>query len=264
MDQDKPAMFAEDEQAAMRRVEERLEDLSGSSGLGLVQRIALGCRFLARQGHGGNLAGQITARAEEAGTYWTTDWGRGFADACVSGVVRIDREMNVVEGEGKPNPAIRFHLWIYETRPQTAAIVHTHPPFASALGMTSEPFVVAHMDSAMFWDDCARLDHWPGLPLANEEGRIISEALGDKRSILLAHHGLLTAGSTFDEALYLACLLERACQMQIRARTLGAIRPIDPALAAEARDFLLKPKLVSGTVDYWLRQIVRTDGDALQ
>jgi L-fuculose-phosphate aldolase len=178
-------------------------------------------------------------------------------------MVRVDSEMNVVAGTGKPNPAVRFHLWVYQARPQTRAIIHTHSPYASALAMAGMGLTVSHMDSAMFFDDCAYLEEWPGLPLANEEGEIIADALGGKRSIILAHHGLLAAGSSLDEAIYLACLLERACQMQVRAAAIGTIRPLDSPRAAEARDFLLKPKLVSGTVDYWLRQTVRVDAEAL-
>lgn len=249
--------------AALRRAEELLEPLGSASQWTLPERMALGCRFLAREGHGGTLAGQITARADDGETFWTTDWSNGFADARASNMVRIGRDMNVVEGEGKPNPAVRFHLWIYHVKPQTNAIVHSHPPYASALSVVDESLAVSHMDSAMFFEDCARLERWPGLPLANEEGRIIAEALGDKSSILLAHHGLLTAGSSLDEALYLACLLERACQMQIHASALGAIRPLDHDLALEAREFLRKPRLVAGTVDYWLKQTARDDSAAL-
>jgi hypothetical protein len=58
------------------------------------------------------------------------------------------------------------------------------------------------MDTTVFHEDCAWLSDWPGVPLANEEGRLISEALGSKRAILLAHDGLLTTGRTLEEAVY--------------------------------------------------------------
>ena len=130
-----------------------------------------------------------------------------------------------------PNPAVRFHVWIYGARPDVQCIVHTHPPFASALSMVGKRLAVAHMDSAMFHDDCAYLAEWPGVPVADEEGRLIAEALGDKRTILLAHHGMLTTGATVEEAAYLAVMLERAARLQARAEAIGEIRPIDPAHA---------------------------------
>jgi L-fuculose-phosphate aldolase len=163
--------------------------------------------------------------------------------------------MDVVDGCGTPNPGVRFHLWIYRERPAFNAIVHTHPPHASALGLVGEPLVAAHMDTMMFYNNCAFLPDWPGAPLFNEEGRIISQALGDNRAILLAHHGLLTTGGDLDEALYLAVSLERACRMQLAARSVGEIRPVDPGLAERAKAFMVSPELMTATVDYWLRGI---------
>ena len=55
------------------------------------------------------------------------------------------------------------------------------------------------------------------VPLADEEGKIIAEALGEKRSILLANHGLLTTGVSLEEAVYLAIQFERAAKLQVLA-----------------------------------------------
>jgi len=63
--------------------------------------------------------------------------------------VCVNEEMRVVEGSGTPNPGLRFHLCIYDKRPELQSIVHSHPPFASALSMADEAFVVAHMDATI-------------------------------------------------------------------------------------------------------------------
>ena len=57
-------------------------------------------------------------------------------------------------------------------------IVHTHPPAVSALSMVGEPLVVAHMDATPFYNDCAYLPQWPGPPIGDNEGEVISAALG--------------------------------------------------------------------------------------
>ena len=85
----------------------------------------------------------------------------------------------------------------------------------------------------------------------------ISKALGDKRCILLAHHGQLATGAYVEEATYLAVYLERAARMQVRARVFGPITPVPDDLAAEAHDYLLKQSIVKGTFDYWCRQADR-------
>ena len=161
------------------------------------------------------------------------------------------------------NPSNRFHLWIYRHRPDVTAIVHTHPPYCSALSVTGQPLVAAHMDTAMFYDDCAYLAEWPGPPIGDEEGRIIHEALGDKRAILLAHHGQLVATSTIEEAAMLAVFIERAARMQVLAQSIGKVKPIDPATAREAHDYRLKPRAVAATFHYFARRALKVERDVL-
>lgn len=152
----------------------------------LRQKIALTCRILAAEGHESALAGQITARGERPGTYWMLSFGLGFDEARASNLVLVDDDLNLLAGDGMVNPSNRFHLWIYRHRPDVNTIVHTHPPYCSALSMTGQPLIASHMDTAMFYDDCAYLAEWPGPPIGDEEGQIIHDALGDKRAILLA------------------------------------------------------------------------------
>src|SRR6478752_1624787 len=155
------------------------------------QKVALTCRMLAAEGHESALAGQITARGEKPGTYHMLTFGLGFDEACASNIILVDDDLNLLEGEGMPNPSNRFHLWIYRHRPDVHCIVHTHPPYVSALSTLGEALAVAHMDHTMFYDDCASLPEWPGVPIGDEEGELINTALGTKRSILLANHGQL-------------------------------------------------------------------------
>lgn len=71
------------------------------------------------------------------------------------------------------------------------------------------------MDMTPFYDDSAFLADWPGLPIADQEGVIITKALGSKRSILLAYHGMLNARKSVQEATYLVVKLERAARIQV-------------------------------------------------
>jgi L-fuculose-phosphate aldolase len=221
------------------------------------QKMALACRILAREGHESGLAGQITARGPRPGTYWMLSFGLGFDEATAANIVLCDDDLNLLQGEGFVNPSNRFHLWIYRHRPGVNAIIHTHPPYCSALSLVGEPLKVAHMDTTMFHEDCAHLPEWPGVPIGDEEGRIINDALGDKRAILLAHHGQLTACATMEEATVLATFIERAARMQILASCVGKIKPIKAEFAREAHDYRLKPKAQGATFHYFARRVIR-------
>jgi len=180
--------------------------------------------------------------------------GRSFGSATADAMVRIDDELNVLEGSGVPNRAVRFHAWVYRERPDVHAIVHTHPSNISALSMLGIPLPIAHMDACMFHDDCGFLDEWPGVPIDDEEGRLISAALGSRRSAVLVNHGYIAAASSIEEAIYLAVSMEHAAGLALKALAVGPVRPIRPELARAAHDFLLQPSIVEATFEYWASQ----------
>lgn len=240
-----------------------LDRLVRGPGWTVQQRLALACRLLDRDGHESALAGQISARAEKPGKYWTQSFGLGFDEARESNILLIDEDLNVLAGDGIANPANRFHLAIYRARPETNAIVHTHPPHASALSMIAEELIVSHMDTCVLYENCAYLPEWPGVPIGDEEGAMISAALGDKQAVLLAHHGLLTAAKTIDEATVLAFYVERAAKLQLLARAVGSIKRLKPELAREARGYRGSPKYIAATFNYLARRVLRETPDCL-
>lgn len=229
----------------------------------LKEKLALSSRILDCQGQGSALAGHVTARGPKPETCWTIRYGLGLDEATPDDYLLVDKDLNVLEGEGMPSPAARFHIWVFRRRPDVMASIHTHAPYTSALSMIGVPLKPAHMDTAAFYDDCAYLDHWPGPPIGDEEGDIISAALGDKRSILLAHHGYLAACSTLEEATVLSYYFEYAARLQLLAMSAGTIQDLDPKAAKDAHDYRLKPSPIAATFHYFARRVLRDDPDCL-
>lgn len=244
---------------AQRRLETEVHGGSWST----PQKLALTCRILFDEGHDSGLAGQITGRAESNRTFYTQRLGLGFDEIAPFNLIEIDANLDVVSGDGVPNPANRFHTWIYRARPEINCIIHTHPPHISALSMLEVPLVVSHMDTSPLFADCAFLEKWPGIPIGNEEGKIISAALGDKRAILLSHHGQLVVGKTVEEACMLALLMEKAARLQLLAMAAGSIKPLPESLALEAHDWVSTVKRDAVTFTYYSRRILRNHPDCL-
>jgi len=215
--------------------------------------------ILSDEDHESGLAGQLTARGPRDNCFWTLPLGLAFGEATPDSWLLIDNDMHVLEGAGshgirEPNPATRFHLWVYRSRPDVNAIVHTHPPAASALAAAKVPLVVAHMDATPLFEDMVFLPEWPGLPTADREGELISASLGQAHALLLAHHGLLTAGRSVQEACFLAVFMERMARLQINAAAVGGVVPIDAVQARRARDFLRTDRIMNITFDAWVRK----------
>jgi len=232
------------------------------SAYSLRQKLALTCRILFDNGHDSGLAGQITSRTGKPGQFLTQRLGLGFDEIAEDNLLLVDEDLNVLEGAGMPNPANRFHSWVYRARPDVNCIIHTHAVHTAALGMLEQPLIVSHMDNCVLYDDVAFVAKWPGIPVGNEEGELISGALGNKRALMLSHHGLLIAGSTVEEACVLAIAFERAARMQLLATGAGEIKPIDPALGTEAHDWVLRPKRNTIAFEYYARRSLKNPRNA--
>lgn len=230
-----------------------LDRVAGSAAGNRETVFVQACHILADQGHAAGLAGQVTMRDGDSNRMLTLALGTGLEEASADGLLRVDERLNTLEGKGKANPGALFHAWIYQHHPKVRAIVHTHPPALSAFSMLGRPMPVAHMDAAMFHDDCGFLARWPGVPTGDEEGALISGALGGRRCALLVNHGIVCTGASLQEAVYLNVFAERNARMCLDALAAGDVQPVEPQAAREAHDFLLQPAIVEATFAYWAR-----------
>src|SRR5882762_2334947 len=101
----------------MTLAESEMKQHLRDAGYSLRQKLALTCRILFDNGHDSGLAGQITARCDEPGTFLTQRLGLGFDEITANNLLVVNEDLIVQEGHGMPNPANRFHAWVYRARP---------------------------------------------------------------------------------------------------------------------------------------------------
>ena len=260
--------MANDIAAARRRASARLGHLYNEAELGRApewseaQKLVLACRILALDGHDTIVPGLVSVRtAPDA--FLTLPMGIGFEEVRARDILTVDRRLNVVAGEGEPPKAAGFLVRMHELRPDIRCGIHTHAPWIAALSMLDEPLAVAHMDATMFFEDCAFLREWPGNPVTELEGELISRALGPKRAVLLANHGLATVGVSIEEATWMALSFERAARMQLRARAVGRLSAIDPDFARDAHDYMTDPSMIATQFRRFARRALRADPHCL-
>ncbi len=136
-------------------------------------------------------------------------------------VVVLDEEGRVVDGAGRPSSEWELHLEVYRRRPDVAAVVHTHSPFATVLaclGLEIPPvhYLVGFAGSKVVVAPYATFG-------TTELARLTSEALGGSGAVLMAHHGLLAVGADLDRAFNVAEEIEFVAELYWRARALGDV-----------------------------------------
>ncbi len=200
------------------------------------QRLAGAFRLFARFGFTEGIAGHITVRDPEfTDHFWVNTIGKYFGHISVSDLVLVDRQGNVVKGEGEINQAaFAIHSQIHEARPDVIAAAHAHSLYGkawSSLGRLIDPLT---QDACSFYQDIALFDDYTGVVLETSEGKRLAEALGDQKAIILQNHGILTVGHTVDEAAWWFITLERSCQAQLLAEAAGKPIPIKHEVATLA------------------------------
>ena len=135
---------------------------------------------------------------------------RGLHSVGPDDLVVIDLEGNLLEGDAQP-PAERFiHTEIYKARPDVTAVVHTHQPKGTVLGVIdAELKPVLHVPGVLA--DRGRVGSWPcPLLVTNPQmGAELAAALGDGRLCHLVGHGLVSVADDIRLATVAAIAVEQ-------------------------------------------------------
>lgn len=175
--------------------------------------------------------GNISIRTDP-NTFWITPTGvsKGFMSEGM--LVKVDLDGNILEGINRPSTEIAMHLRIYRENPDTRAVVHAHPPCATA-------FAAAGMalDRPFLQESVLQLGPVPVAPFALPGTPEVAESVApycrDYRALLLEYHGAVTWGDTIQQAQHRMECLEQTAQIALHLHTLGCMRTIPPELVSQ-------------------------------
>jgi len=161
-------------------------------------------------------------------------YGLMFEEITASSLVKIDLEGRQIEdGPYGVNAAgFTIHSAIHAARHDVFCVLHTHTRAGMAVSCQKQGLLPLNQISLAYYNRLAYHDY-EGIALdLDERPRLVAD-LGDKRSMILLNHGLLTAGRTIPEAFSLMFYLERACEVQIAALAGGSELIIPPPEVCE-------------------------------
>ncbi len=123
-------------------------------------------------------------------------------------------------GPAKPSTEWRFHLDILRARPEAGAVIHAHPPYATALAMCRKGIPAAHYMVAAFGGADVRCSDYATFGTA-ELSEAALRALDGRAACLLANHGIIAVGPTLKKAMWLAVELETLARQYVISLGLG-------------------------------------------
>jgi ribulose-5-phosphate 4-epimerase/fuculose-1-phosphate aldolase len=201
------------------------------------QRLAAALRLFAEFGFEEGAGGHVTARDPvQPDHFWVNPFGFPFSLVKVSDLLLVNEAGRVVVGDGRVNPAgYQIHSNIHAARPDVVAAAHTHSVYGRAWSALRRPLDPINQDVCAFYEDHAVFADYGGVVLEHEESRRITTALGGRKAVILANHGLLTVGESVEEAAWWFIAMERCCQVQLLAEAAGCPQLISPGSARAAR-----------------------------
>ena len=147
-------------------------------------------------------------------------------------IAEVDLNGMLVKGKNKPSSEFKMHSYIYRSRKDINAIVHTHPRFATAFAVAG-----IALDKIILPEVYLKLKYVPlakyATPSTNEVPESISKYVKNFNAILLSNHGLVTFAKTLEEAYMLNEKVEQFAEISFYARALGGEKELNKSQIAK-------------------------------
>lgn len=191
-------------------------------------------------GNGGNISIRV---GEDVALCTPTLVSKGFMkpeDMCL-----VDFEGNQLLGVKKRTSEILMHLQMMKRQPRAKAVVHCHPPYATAFAVAGVlPPTCMIPEFEVFCAVAIAPYRTPGTP---EMGKLVADLVDQYNTILMANHGVVTwSHNTAEEAYWRMEIVEAYCRTMTVTTQLGKM---PTGFTSEQMKDLLDIKQSLGFVD---------------
>ena len=135
-------------------------------------------------------------------------------------LVLIDFDGNLIEGTKKPSSEKMLHVEYYKQRPDIKCILHMHSPYLSTFAACKKALDSPIMPENIFYFGKIPLAEY-GLPSSSDLVEKTAKYFKDFNVILMANHGMISAGKTIKEAYLNLELAESYAQVILQTEILG-------------------------------------------
>lgn len=192
------------------------------------------CRLLWQRGYVAATDGNVSMRIGSDRLVATPSGvSKGFLQERQLVLTDLDGALVSEDPSGlRPSSELRMHCAVYRERPDVLAVVHAHPPVATACtvaGVSLMRPVLPEVLVTLGGIPTARYAR----PSSAEGAVVVRELIREHDAVLLDHHGSLTVGRSVFEAYLKLEKVENAAQVVLAAGQLGGVRELPPEEAEE-------------------------------
>lgn len=178
-------------------------------------------------------SGNVSGRDPETNLVVIKPSGVNYATMRPEDMVVVDLSGHKVEGHLKQSVDTESHLYIYRERPDVYGVCHTHSTYCGVFAALGRPIPACLTTTAMLGGSIPVGDF---VPVGEAEiGKEVVKKIGDRKAILLKHHGIFTIGKDAYHATKMAIEVEEIAKITYYAMLLG-----DPVELTEEQIGLFK------------------------
>ena len=197
------------------------------------------CQAVYDKGWVANHDGNLTARVAQD-RYLATPTAFSKADITADSLIAVNNKGERISGRNRPFSEMVLHLAVYAARPDAQAVIHAHPPYATAMACAGKALDTPFMPEAV-------VSLGAIIPLAPYAApktpgftANIEPLLPYYDVIMLKNHGVLAFGDSFEQAFLRMELVEHLAKIAAAAMPFGGVQAIPGAdierlLAARAK-----------------------------
>lgn len=148
-------------------------------------------------------------------------------------ILVMDIEGSIISGDKKPSSDTAAILYIFKHRPDLNAVIHTHQPYATAVGLIQDELEVCLTTLANATRGSVKVCSYSSAGSV-DMGIDTVNNLGDSLAVILAHHGVMTVGKDLNQALYAAVYLEEASKCYLSAKAVGTPKKMNSEQISQA------------------------------
>jgi ribulose-5-phosphate 4-epimerase/fuculose-1-phosphate aldolase len=180
-------------------------------------------RWTARENMHEGIANHFSyAVSDDGQQFLMNPYGVHFSKMKASDLLLLDAAKPAKEqGDNIDPTAWAIHGAMHRNNPQARCIVHLHSHYATALSALKDPSLPAIDQTTCRFHNRVAIDNgFDGMGLGDEAERL-STLLGNRRTMMMGSHGLMTVAETPSLAFDLAYHYERGCRTYLTALSSG-------------------------------------------
>lgn len=164
-------------------------------------------------------AGNVSIFNREKGLVAISPTGVNYSELTPEMISIVDLEGKLIEGL-KPSSELEMHMILYRNREDVNAVIHTHPVYTTVLACLRQDlpaidYMIAVTGATKV--KCAEYASYGTKELAENAYK----AMGSSLAVILANHGLTTAGKDIANALNITVQVEYISNLYIKAKNIG-------------------------------------------